>query len=208
MRIFIIGAGAVGQAVGRRWLDIGHDVFYGLRDPLDPRYAALPAGRKMTVDSVHNADVIVVATPWSAALYVVSTLSNELRGRIVIDCTNPLTRGPHGLALAFGHDSSGAEELARRAPGAHVFKTLNQTGAENIADAGTYHPRPVMFVAGDDASGKARVLDLVGELAFEAVDAGPLVAARLLEPLAMLWIELALKRSQGRTMAFALVRQP
>jgi predicted dinucleotide-binding enzyme len=115
----------------------------------------------MSLDAVHGAEVVVLAMPWSGARELVSSLASELTGRILIDCTNPLTRGPDGLALAFGHDSSGAEEIARLAPGAHVFKTLNQTGAENIVDAGSYHPRPAMFVAGDDADAKARVLELV-----------------------------------------------
>jgi predicted dinucleotide-binding enzyme len=49
-------------------------------------------------------------------------------------------------------------------------------------------------------------MGLVFQVGFQAVDAGPLSAARLLEPLAMLWIELALKRGLGRDFAFALVR--
>ena len=63
-----------------------------------------------------------------------------------------------------------------------------------------------MFVAGDDSAKKRIVLELVAELGFESVDAGPLLAARLLESLAMLWIELAMKRGHSRDFAFALVK--
>jgi predicted dinucleotide-binding enzyme len=63
-----------------------------------------------------------------------------------------------------------------------------------------------MFVAGDDASRKPVVMELVSQLGFQAVDAGPLTAARLLEPLAMLWIELSIRRGLARDFAFALVR--
>jgi hypothetical protein len=66
----------------------------------------------------------------------------------------------------------------------------------------------MMFVAGDDADKKKLVLELVDELGFDAIDSGPLVTARLLEPLAMLWIELALKRGHARAFAFARVRHP
>lgn len=107
------------------------------------------------------------------------------------------------LGLAIGHATSGGEEVAARVPGAFVFKTLNQTGAETLADAGAYDPRPVMFVAGDDADRKAVVLGLVGELGFDPADAGPLANARLLEPLALLWIDQALVRGAGRHFAFA-----
>jgi predicted dinucleotide-binding enzyme len=66
---------------------------------------------------------------------------------------------------------------------------------------------PVMFVAGDDATRKPVVLGLVGELGFEAVDAGPLRIARLLEPYGMLWIDQALNRGAGRGFAFVRVRR-
>ena len=74
-----------------------------------------------------------------------------------------------------------------------------------MAKAADYRVKPVMLVAGDDAGRKPKVMELVGKLGFEAVDAGPLKNARLLEPLAMLWIDQAMKRGRGRDFAFALV---
>jgi hypothetical protein len=67
--------------------------------------------------------------------------------------------------------------------------------------------KSVMFVAGDDAANKPKVMDLVGGLGFEMIDAGPLRNARLLEAHAMLWIDLALQRGLGRDWAFAIVRR-
>ncbi len=64
-----------------------------------------------------------------------------------------------------------------------------------------------MFVAGDDAGAKAIVTRLVGELGFDVVDVGPLASARLLEPLAMLWISLAYKLGNGPNIAFKLLRR-
>jgi predicted dinucleotide-binding enzyme len=63
-----------------------------------------------------------------------------------------------------------------------------------------------MFVAGDEATGKEVVLDLVSALGFEAIDAGELTVARLLEPFAMLWIHLMARRNLGRDFAFSLLR--
>ncbi len=206
-RILIIGGGAVGSALGLAWLARGHDVRFGVPDPDSPKYAALPKARLQVANARHGADIIVLATPYAAAASALSALG-DLAGAIVIDCTNPLAMGPQGLRLVVGHDASGAEEIAKAAPGAFVFKTLNQTGAENMAHASAYHPTPVMFVAGDEAAKKPVVLGLVRDLGFHAVDAGPLSAARLLEPLAMLWIELAMKRGHARDFAFAMVRHP
>jgi hypothetical protein len=67
--------------------------------------------------------------------------------------------------------------------------------------------RAVMFMAGDDQSAKSTVQQLGQDLGFEMVDAGNLQAARLLEPVAMLWIHLAFQQGLGRDFAFKLVRR-
>jgi predicted dinucleotide-binding enzyme len=208
MRIAIIGAGNVGSALGRVWLDGGEDVIFGVPDPADPKYRSLPQDRlHRPPDAAQNAEIIVLAIPWQATEAAVRGLG-ELAGKILIDCTNPLRMGPDGLELALGHNTSGGEHVAAWARGAAVFKTLNQTGAENMASARLYPLRPVMFVAGDDDTRKRVVLSLVEKLGFEPVDAGPLRIARLLEPYGMLWIDQALNRGRGRSFAFALPDRP
>ncbi len=64
-----------------------------------------------------------------------------------------------------------------------------------------------MFYCGDDASAKQAVRQLAAELGFEPVDAGPLTQARLLEPLALLWISLAYQAGLGREIGFQLLRR-
>jgi predicted dinucleotide-binding enzyme len=208
MRLAVIGAGTVGRAVGERWAKGGHAVIYGVPDPKRAKYADLGSERVRRVgEAVRDADVIVLATPWAATRDAIAA-AGDLAGRIVIDCTNPLRFTPaEGLHLEVGFTNSGGEQVAQWARGAHVFKTLNQTGAETMADASAFEPRPVMFVAGDSAEHKPKVLSLVTELGFEAIDAGPLVNSRLLEPHAMLWIDQALTRGAGRGFAFAVVRR-
>jgi len=83
---------------------------------------------------------------------------------------------------------------------------MNQVGYEVMANPVFAAGKPVMFVAGDDAAGKKVVLDLVSSLGFEAIDAGGLAIARLLEPFAMLWIHLMARRNLGRDFAFSLLR--
>jgi predicted dinucleotide-binding enzyme len=206
-RILMIGAGKVGGALGRAWLKGGHDVRFGVPDPWHPRYADLPRQRLQPAGERRDAGIVVLAVPFGVVKSAIQLLG-DLSGAIVIDCTNPLAVGPQGLHLTIGHDTSGAEQVATWAAGASVFKTLNQTGAENLSDAGVYDPKPAMLVAGDDADKKPVVMSLVVDLGFQAVDAGPLIAARLLEPLGMLWIELAMQRGQARDFAFAMVRHP
>ena len=168
----------------------------------------MPAIKDIKTDAVAkvltNAEVIVLALPYEAVTAVLAQ-APDLHGRIVIDCTNPLLPDASGLLLGF--DTSGAERTATLARGASVFKTLNQIGAEHMAGPNFPSGRPVMLVAGDDATRKPIVLDLVESLGFEAIDAGDLKMARLIEPLGMLWIRLAYAQGLGRNFAFGLLRR-
>jgi 8-hydroxy-5-deazaflavin:NADPH oxidoreductase len=205
MRIAIIGAGSVGATLGQAWIKRGEDVTWGLRNPADPKYVSLPKERvKSPAEAVKAAEIVVIATPWSATEAAVKSLGS-LAGKIVIDCTNPLGMGSDGLQLVLGFNTSAGEQVASWALGAFVFKTLNTTGAGNMAKAADYPVPPVMLVAGDDAGNKSKVMELVAKLGFQAADAGPLKNARLLEPFAMVWIDQAMKRGRGRDFAFALV---
>lgn len=210
MRIAVIGMGSVGGTLGRRWAELGHAVTFGAKDPGNAKAKALvaeiglPASLASVPEAASDAEVIVLATPASANADAIAS-AGDLSGKILIDATNSLKPDLSGLTV--GPDTSGAEMVAKLAPGARVYKALNQTGYENMADPVFPSGRAVMFVAGNDPAGKSVVLKLVGELGFEAVDAGDLGAARLLESLAMLWIHLMARRKFGRKFAFALLKQ-
>lgn len=204
MQIAIIGAGHVGQALGKSWAKHGHDVTYGVRNPADAKYAGLKTGG--LADAARAAEAILLATPWSATEAALAS-AGDLSGKLILDATNPLSMGPAGMSLAIGHTTSAGERVAGWAKNAAVFKTLNTTGFNNMEDPGGYAQKPVMFFAGDDQAQRATVAALLADLGFEPVDAGPLVNARLLEPYAMLWIDLAMKRGLGRDFAFALMRK-
>jgi predicted dinucleotide-binding enzyme len=205
MRLGIIGAGNVGRALGEVWRRGGHDVRYGVPDPGAAKYADLAPRIFAPADAVRDAAAIVLATPWPATEAALRGLE-DLAGKIVIDCTNPLGMGPDGLQLVLGFNTSAGEHVAGWLPGASVFKTLNTTGAGNMDRAAAFPQKPMMPVAGDDAAAKPKVMALVAALGFEPVDAGPLKNARLLEPFGMVWIDQAMKRGRGRDFAFALTR--
>jgi 8-hydroxy-5-deazaflavin:NADPH oxidoreductase len=209
MRMAIIGAGNVGKALGTGWAAKGHEIVFGVRDPAAADDAVLPARTRSAsvAEAAKDAEIVVLATPWPATEEAIRA-AGDLAGRIVIDCTNPLQMGADGLELALGHTTSGGEQVARWAKGAAVFKTFNQTGFENMTRGASFTAlAPAMHVAGDDERRKPTVLALVRELGFEAIDAGGLKAARLLEPLAMLWIHMALNRNAGTAFAFAITRR-
>lgn len=97
--------------------------------------------------------------------------------------------------------------VAKWATGAKVVKAFNTVGFNIMADPRFEGGRTAMFYCGDDAKAKSTVAGLINELGFEALDAGPLTQARLLEPFALLWISLALQYGYGREIAFQLLRR-
>jgi 8-hydroxy-5-deazaflavin:NADPH oxidoreductase len=206
MKIAIIGAGNVGRALATGWRKGGHDVTLGVRDPAGSRAVelkqqgfAIAAPR----DAAAGAQVIVLAVPWGAARATIEGLGS-LAGKIVIDAMNPLTPD---FSLALGHSDSAGETVARLAPAARVVKAFNTTGANNMVDSRYGAGKLLMLVAGDDGEAKASVMSLANDLGFEAVDAGPLAMSRHLEPMAMVWIKLALVQKLGRNFGFALLRR-
>src|SRR5215472_15019327 len=209
MKIAVIGTGSVGGTLGRRWAELGHSVCFGVRDLADAAPKALVSKIKGDArfasvrDAVEDADVVVLATPYAANAAAI-TSAGELAGKILIDVTNPIGAG---FTLAVGFSTSGVEEVAKLAPRAKICKAMNQVGFEVMANPVFPAGKPVMFVAGDDPAGKTVVLERVSSLGFEAIDAGELAIARLLEPFAMLWIHLMARRNQGRNFAFGMLRR-
>ncbi len=210
MKISILGAGNVGGTLGCAWARKGHDVFFGVPSPEDAKTKQLltTIGSKARAGTVAEAaaagEVIVLATPWPATKDAIQAAGN-LAGKVVVDCTNPLKPDITGLAL--GYTTSGGEQVAGWAKGAKVFKAFNQTGFSIMGNPAFDGERAVIFVCGDDGAHKPTVLKLATDIGFEAIDAGNLVIARLLEPYAMLWIHLAYAQGLGRDFAFVLHRR-
>jgi 8-hydroxy-5-deazaflavin:NADPH oxidoreductase len=213
MKLAIIGAGNVGGTLGTAWAQkAGHEIFFGVTNPKSDKTQGLLrtlGGRAQAGSAAEAAafsEMIVLTTPWPATDAAIRSMGN-LSGKIILDATNPLAMGPDGLGLEIGHSTSAGEKVQGWAKGASVFKALNTTGFGNMADPVFHGVKSVMFVAGDDAANKPKVIALVAALGFEVIDAGPLRNARLLEAHAMLWIDLALKRGQGRDWAFGFLRR-
>ena len=72
-----------------------------------------------------------------------------------------------------------------------MVKAFNAIGAQHMANPWFGGQSASMFLCGDDSAAKRTVAGLADALGFEPVDVGPLVQARLLEPLAMLWTSMA-----------------
>lgn len=210
MKIGIIGSGNVGGTLGSRWAAAGHGVIFASRNPGSADMAALvakagPNARAASpAEAAEASDVVLLATPWPATRDALAALPS-LAGKVLIDATNPLL--PKLAGLEFGTTTSGAEQVAAWAPGAHVVKAFNSVGDNIMADPSFPGGKVVLFYCGDDAAAKSQVHELAEVLDFDPRDAGPLSQARLLEPLALLWISLAVFHGYGRGIGFQLMER-
>ena len=211
MKIAILGSGNVGAVLGKRLAALGHDIVFGVRDPMKEGVRALVdsiGDRALAARVEHaasGADVVFLATPWDAAQEVVEKIRDDLDTGILVDCTNPLQADLSGLTV--GHTESAGERVAAWAPHARVVKAFNTTGANNMADPVCQDQPLTMFLCGDDDGAKSLVSDLTRQLGFDVCDAGGLDAARLLEPMAMLWIRLAYAQQWGPEFGFRVLRR-
>lgn len=202
--VAVLGAGNIGGGLVRAWARAGHRVTIGARSPGDAEVQALAreTGARVATpaEAVAASEVVALAVPAQAVEALLPSL--ELAGKVLIDCTNHVGAG---FSLSYGHTTSWAEELAKKLPATKVFKSFNAQGAENLA-APVYASGPAAnFFCGDDPGARALVEQLVRDVGFEPVFAGPLVRARVLEPLMMLWVTAA--RALGRrAIGFRLLR--
>jgi len=201
MKIAVLGKGNVGSALGAGWISRGHEVVYGVRDLAKEKDTART---RLVKDATQASEVIVLAVPWNAVPAAIHAAGN-LSGKVILDATNPLLPDLSGLDVPPG--TSGGEQVASLVPGAAVVKIFNTTGYPNMANPDYNGQRATMFYCGDDEAAKKSAAALAEDLGFEAVDAGPLRQARYLEPLAFLWISLALQQGLGVNIAFKLMRR-
>jgi 8-hydroxy-5-deazaflavin:NADPH oxidoreductase len=185
--VAMIGTGNVGAALGKRFAENGHKIVYGSRDPSAADVLELVAATGNGAVAVSQAeaaaqgDIVILAIPWTAAESVVRSLP-DLRGKVVVDPTNPRVMASDGFA-DYPIEGSNAEQIARLAPGAHVVKAFSTLGAETMLDPSLAGGPVTVPIVGDDRAAKERVAVLAREIGLEAVDVGPLRHARIIEGL-------------------------
>jgi predicted dinucleotide-binding enzyme len=203
MKITVVGTGNMGSAFAKQLSSVGHIVRITGRD-IDKAKAlaaqfdnvdAYPAA-----EALGDSDVVVVATAYQDATKALQSLG-DLTGKVVIDITNPLSADY--MSLTIGHVTSASEEIAKAVPHAQVVKAFNTLFAQVLADGPTFanDQRGSVFVASDSERAKQTATALARSLGWNTVDAGALINARYLEPLAGLNIYLGYGAGLGTSIA-------
>jgi predicted dinucleotide-binding enzyme len=192
MQIAIIGAGNVGRALAGSLTRAGHDVTVSASHPDHAREAAAQTGASAAAsnaDAVSNAAIVVLAVPSTALDDLAAEIGDALAGKVVVDVSNRPTPSTDGTSTSI------AEELQGKLPGTSVVKAFNTAFASRQANPQIAGIAPDGYVAGDDATAKKTVLDVVESIGFRPVDAGSLAAARTLEGMA--WLNISRNMAGG-----------
>ncbi|MBD8708978.1 NADPH-dependent F420 reductase [Pseudomonas sp. CFBP 13711] len=203
MKITVIGTGNMGSAFAKQLSAAGHIVRLTGRDTgkaqtLAEQFtnvSAYPAS-----EALGDSEVVVLATPYDDAVPALQSLG-DLTGKVVIDITNPLSADY--MSLTIGHVTSASEEIAKSVPQARVVKAFNTLFAQVLADGPTFANDQTgsVFVASDSERAKQTAVTLARSLGWKTVDAGGLVNARYLEPLAGFNIYLGYGAGLGTSVA-------
>ncbi len=206
MKVAIIGSGIVGQTLGKKLVEMGHDVILGTRDPLkldeSKGWAGSlndwlnAVGNKATVATFATAaahgEIIINATHGMASLAALQIAGAEnLRGKILIDVANELdfSQGMPPKSLATDTISLG-EKIQAAFPNTKVVKTLNTMNCQMMVDpkqlADGNH---TVFVSGNDADAKAQVTALLQSFGWTDIfDLGDITSARGTEMMMPIWL--------------------
>jgi predicted dinucleotide-binding enzyme len=211
MKAGIIGSGEVGQRLGDGLIELGHEVMIGSRDPaklaawVSKHSKAASAGSFS--DAATYGDIAVVATSWAGTKSAIELAgTRNFAGKTVIDVTNPLDFSSMPPKLAVGCTDSAGEMVQRMLPDAKVVKAFNIVGNPLMVHPEFPGGRPTMFICGNDDGANKTVNGIVTAFGWECIDIGGIEGSRLLEQLAMLWMNYYFRTNTGNH-AFKLLRK-
>jgi predicted dinucleotide-binding enzyme len=199
MKIGVLGTGATGITIATKLVALGHDVMVGSRDEANPTAVAWAKdqGHNALYGSFMNAaefgEIIFNCTLGSASLDALrSAGERNLRGKVLIDTSNPIDRSTGVWKLTVCNDDSLGEQIQREFPSAKVVKTLNTVNANVMVDPNKLIEKTDVFVSGDDIEAKATVVRILKEWFGwrEVIDLGDIVTARSAEAYVLLWHDL------------------
>lgn len=200
MQIGVLGTGMVGTTIGRKLIELGHEVKLGARSAQNEKAAdwakAGGAGASHGTFAAAAAfgEIVFNCTAGSGSLAALEQAgADNLKGKVLIDIANPLdfSRGMPPSLTVCNTDSLG-EQIQRAFPAVKVVKSLNTVSGNLMVNAALLPGDHVIFVSGNDAAAKAQVTSILKEwFGWQAViDLGDLTTARTTEMFMPLWVNL------------------
>jgi predicted dinucleotide-binding enzyme len=207
VKIAFIGYGQVGAPLADHLQRVGHQVALAANDPSSESVKrALARNANLMVsapkDAIRDAEVVFLATPFQANEAALKSVADEIRGKVLIDCTNPV--GPN-LSHGLNNVQSGSEMVQKFVPETKVVKAFTIYGFENFEDASYpgYNVKPVMMYCGNNSSAKEIAKTLIEQLGWDSLDVGGLEQSLHLEHMTLLWVRMVRVNGHSPHMVWA-----
>jgi predicted dinucleotide-binding enzyme len=182
MKIGMIGSGRVGGTVGDLWIKAGHQVMFSARDIGEVKDLVARLGPSARAGTPKEAaafgDAVMTAVPYSALPSIGRDNAAELKGKVVIDASNPIPARDGEMAAAAREKGAGIAS-AEFLPGARLVRAFNCVGWNSMrTEAHRAGDKLAIPVAADDAAALQTALGLIRDAGFEPVVVGGLARAR------------------------------
>jgi 8-hydroxy-5-deazaflavin:NADPH oxidoreductase len=185
IKIGIIGSGHVGSALGGVWAKAGNEVMFSSRHLDEDRKLAAGIGANARAGTPQEAaafgQVLLLAVPYSAFPELIKSLADSIKGKVVINASNPFPQRDGEIAAEARAKGAGLFD-AQMLPGAYVVRAFNAVGAARMASAHEDPGKIGMPIAGDDKKAIEIASQLVREAGFEPVVVGGLDMGKYLMP--------------------------
>jgi predicted dinucleotide-binding enzyme len=198
MKIAVIGAGNIGNTLGKKWSKSDHTVYYGVREPNHGKYAHLnESGQVVSIEGALDLTrVVLLAIPGDAVTEFMEEHTVLINNKLIIDATNNIHGGQMNN-LEVLYEKTGNTQLVR------AFSTL---GWENFENPVVNGQQVDLFYCGHSGA-RAIVEKLITDVGLHPVYLGPLEKAELVDGLTKVWFELVFEQGHKRRMMFKMVEE-
>lgn len=182
LRIGIIGTGRIGGALATHWTKAGHEVLMSSRHPEELRPLATSLGARARVGTPREAaefgEVVLVSVPYAAMPQIGKDNVAQLKGKVVLDTSNPVEGRDGTMAVAAQKKGAGVA-TAEFLPGTRVVRAFNCIPAASLANNANRKPERIAIpIGGDDKAAVAVAERLVRDAGFDPVNVGSLAQTR------------------------------
>lgn len=209
MKIAVLGTGMVGQTIGSKLVQLGHEVMMGSRDADNPKAVMWAKNQESSQHAMFGTfanaaafgEIIFNCTLGSASLNALQQAgAGNMKGKILIDTSNPLDYNDAIWTLTVCNTDSLGEQIQRDFPETLVVKSLNTMNCNVMVDPGKLNEKTTVFVSGNSADAKATVNKLLHDWFGwrSVIDLGDITTSRGAEMYSVLWRNLRQATSSQR----------
>ena len=200
MRIAILGAGNIGGTLGRKWVQAGHQVLFGVRDlqsakTISALEQAQGAKAADVPGAIQDSEAILFSVPWKTVPEIAQAHAAALNGKLLIDATNNFA----------GPVINNLKALREAAPDSKIYRAFNSLGWEVFAEPIIAGHTADMFYCGPDREPRNLIHKLIEEIGVNPIWVGENDRIHLVDNMGALWVNMVVQRGWKRHSAFKAV---